>query len=111
MGYQALANVYADWNQNNELDTTSYEKDINGDSRISILTDYNDWANLFFAFSREISGARDGVGIARATSSKYYLVDPIASNFYAMNPVISEPEPDPDLIREIKRINMLPRAK
>jgi hypothetical protein len=47
---------YADWNANGTQQATAYSRDINQDSSISVLSDYNDWANLNLAFARQSTG-------------------------------------------------------
>lgn len=48
--------LYADWNTNGTQQATAYSRDINQDSSVSVLSDYNDWANLNLAFARQSTG-------------------------------------------------------
>jgi hypothetical protein len=59
---------YADWNTNGTQQATAYSKDINQDFSVSVLSDYNDWGNLFLPFARQStgnSGAMAKVGPSR----------------------------------------------
>ncbi|STQ91828.1 lamin tail domain-containing protein [Iodobacter fluviatilis] len=47
---------YADWNTNGTQNANAYARDINQDSSFSVLSDYNDWANLNIAFARQSTG-------------------------------------------------------
>ncbi|AZN36589.1 zinc-dependent metalloprotease family protein [Iodobacter ciconiae] len=53
---------YADWNTNGAQNASVYIKDINQDSSFSILSDYNDWANLYLPFARQNTG-NNGVSL------------------------------------------------
>ncbi|AMC34705.1 lamin tail domain-containing protein [Janthinobacterium sp. B9-8] len=50
------AGFYADWNTNGSQNTVAYSRDINQDSSLSVLSDYNDWANLNLPFARQGTG-------------------------------------------------------
>lgn len=50
------ASAYADWNMDGQLTSTAISKDLNGDGSLTILTDYDDWANLYFPFARNVYG-------------------------------------------------------
>ncbi|MEJ2792254.1 lamin tail domain-containing protein [Iodobacter sp. LRB] len=47
---------YADWNTNGTQNANAYARDINQDASFSVLSDYNDWANLNIAFARQSTG-------------------------------------------------------
>lgn len=56
VGRGAATGAYADWNLNGALTPATYSKDLNVDSALGVLRDYNDWANLKFPFSRSQYG-------------------------------------------------------
>jgi len=56
IGRGTAVGAYADWNLNGLLTTGTYSRDLNVDSVLGILHDYNDWANLNFPFSRSQYG-------------------------------------------------------
>jgi len=56
IGRGSKAGAYADWDLNGILTISSLKRDLNQDGYISILNDYNDWANLIFPFSRQSNG-------------------------------------------------------
>jgi hypothetical protein len=51
------SSVPVDWNANGVIDPGTVSRDLNG-SGLSVLTDYNDWANLYFAGIGDGDGAR-----------------------------------------------------
>lgn len=61
IGYGSIGPVaYADWNNNNLSDSARYSRNLHvQDSSYGLATlkDYNDWANLKLAFSRNYTGA------------------------------------------------------
>jgi hypothetical protein len=56
IGRGAATGAYADWNLNGALTTGTYSKDLNVDSSLGVLHDYNDWANIKLPFSRFWAG-------------------------------------------------------
>lgn len=57
IGRGANAGVFADWNNNQTLDTQPYARDINGDGMLNQLSDFDDWSNIVWVFNRRYSGA------------------------------------------------------
>ncbi|WP_342619841.1 zinc-dependent metalloprotease family protein [Rhodoferax sp. GW822-FHT02A01] len=56
MGRGAKSGAYADWDRNASITSALLSVDINGDGHKSVLSDYNDWANLVFPFARQYAG-------------------------------------------------------
>ena len=57
MGRGALPGVYADWDEDGGLTTSTVSRDLNGDAVLGSLTDHNDWAALTLPFARLSSGS------------------------------------------------------
>lgn len=77
IGRGANSGAYADWNLNGSLTNSSLSIDLNADSMLSTLTDYDDWSNLTFPFARNASG-NAGLNLNRATSE--IILNPIADD-------------------------------
>lgn len=59
LGRGADAGAFADWNGNGVLDV-GYQRDLNGDGKQTVLTDYDDWANLKLPFANTFEGTQLG---------------------------------------------------
>ncbi|SMC28273.1 Carbohydrate binding domain-containing protein [Andreprevotia lacus DSM 23236] len=57
IGRGAQSGVYADWNNSLSLNAGSYALDLNADSTLGTLNDFNDWANLQLSFADTASGS------------------------------------------------------
>jgi hypothetical protein len=57
IGRGADAGVYADWNFSGAQDAGTFQRDLNQDSAISTLNDYDDWTNIAWPFTRSYAGA------------------------------------------------------
>ena len=56
IGRGSTGGAYADWNMSGSLDVGSQSIDLNGDSALAVLNDYNDWGNLVLPFTRQANG-------------------------------------------------------
>ena len=77
IGRGSNSGAYADWNMNGQINTTPIAKDLTGENAQTILTDYNDWANLYFPFTRNISYGSFGAGLNQKIQS---IINPISSD-------------------------------
>ncbi len=65
LGRGSTGGAYADWNQSGNLTASAVSVDVNKDGLRTVLTDYNDWANLLIPFSRYPSGSAGVSPLAR----------------------------------------------
>jgi len=67
IGRGRVDGAYADWDNNGALTPGLLAIDLNGDGKKTVLTDYNDWANLKLPFARTFYGSTSGRPLARQT--------------------------------------------
>lgn len=82
IGHGASTGAYADWNKSGDLTAGTISLDLNPDGGTagrSVLTDYNDWANLKLPFNRVAAG-----NFAAALSARK------VSALLAPNPVVND---------------------
>jgi hypothetical protein len=77
IGRGANSGSYADWNLDGTLTSSAVSRDLNADSSLSVLRDYNDWANLNFPFSRGFYSNR-GIGFIEKIADK--VINPISAD-------------------------------
>ncbi|QLG88003.1 lamin tail domain-containing protein [Chitinibacter bivalviorum] len=87
--------VNLDWN-NNGTNQTHYSYDVNDDGQIGVLSDYNDWANLQFAFARNLTG---NMGSSRALSKSSSSANPVLND---RQKHIVDPAPDFRVLQMIR---------
>ncbi|MDW5416087.1 lamin tail domain-containing protein [Iodobacter sp. CM08] len=86
---------YADWNANGSQNANPYSRDINQDFSFSVLSDYNDWANLNLAFARQSTGNSGASLLLR----RVFLSSHVLSQ--DRQAVVLEQRPSSELIRLI----------
>jgi hypothetical protein len=79
IGRGADVGVYADWNSSSANDATSYAFEINNTTTKTILTDHNDWANLYLAFHRGIS-VESGISQSSSLPQPPVPLDPMSND-------------------------------
>lgn len=81
IGRGSSGGAYADWNLSGTLTAGSVSRDLNGDSALNTLSDYNDWANIAYPFLRS---SQSQFGVARMLDFRLDIA-----------PVDSKPNLDP----------------
>ena len=94
--YQA---ALADWNLNGSLTAGTISRNLNGDST-TLLTDYNDWANLSFPFVRNASGQFGATNLSRSSRSEKPRLDAMTND---LQPYVKEDPPSIIILEEIRR--------
>lgn len=100
IGRGSTGGSYADWNLNGSLTAGSLSRDLNGDSSLTRLTDYNDWANLNFPFVKNASGQFGATNLSRSSRSETPQLDAISND---LQPYIKEDPPSIKILEEIRR--------
>jgi hypothetical protein len=100
IGRGTTGGSYADWNLNGSLTGGTISRDLNGDSTLSTLSDYNDWANLNFPFVRNASGQFGATNLSRSSRSETPRLDAMSND---LQPYIKEDPPSIKLLEEIRR--------
>lgn len=78
IGRGANGGVYADWNLSGAQDFTPYVLDLNASGSTTVLKDYNDWANILWAFNRTVSGT---FGARQTTTNESIpVLDPMSND-------------------------------
>ena len=65
IGRGSIAGAFADWNNDGVLTPALLSIDLNLDGKKTILSDYNDWANLQLPFARGFYGSTSGRPLAQ----------------------------------------------
>jgi hypothetical protein len=100
IGRGTTGGSYADWNLNGSLTGGTISRDLNGDSTLSTLSDYNDWANLNFPFVRNASGQFGATNLSRSSRSETPRLDAMSND---LQPYIKEDPPSIKILEEIRR--------
>lgn len=74
-GVCGAGTVALDWNGNTVLDLSPVSVDVNGDTLLSTLTDWNDWATLSF------NGVNDGDGASPLSEPEIVTEQPVPPGF------------------------------
>ena len=99
IGRGTTGGSYADWNLNDSLTAGTISRDLNGDSRRTSLTDYNDWANLVFPFLRN-AWSQPYISNFVSDAPKRPILDPMTNDLQSY---IKEDPPSIKLLEEIRR--------
>ena len=100
IGRGTTGGSYADWDLNGSLTGGTISRDLNGDSSLTILTDYNDWANLNFPFVRTHHSQFGATNLSRSSRSETPRLDAMSND---LQPYIKEDPPSIKLLEEIRR--------
>ena len=100
IGRGTTGGSYADWDLNGSLTGGTISRDLNGDSSLTILTDYNDWANLNFPFVRTHHSQFGATNLSRSSRSETPRLDAMTND---LQPYIKEDPPSIKLLEDIRR--------
>lgn len=100
IGRGTTGGSYADWNLNGSLTGGNISRDLNGDSSLTILTDYNDWENLNFPFVRSYQSQSGVANLFRSWQSDTPRLDAMTND---LQRYIQEDPPSIKLLEEIRR--------
>ena len=88
IGRGSTSGAYADWNLSGSLTGGTISRDLNGDSSLTTLSDFNDWANLTYPFLRESASQ---FGVAKLLDVQVDIT-PLIPNQY-LDPMSNDRQP------------------